>query len=131
MVTSTNSNEKLTIDGQELTKLLSRELLDLRNELLNVRSSREHELKCNLLTYIQSLPENELLKLSSDISEEVLQAIRLLVDDVMEKVGLNEDYTLVEVRQSQSQLEQLCMWQIISGYKLRELEALEDGASIN
>ena len=29
------------------------------------------------------------------------------------------------------QLAQLCMWQMVVGYKLRELEALEKGASMD
>lgn len=129
VLTSKATGEIVTIDGQELTNMLSKEWLDLRNELVNIRTSRESELKNNLLSYIQALPEKELLLLSSDISEEVLQAIRLLVDAVMDKIKMNDD-SRDTIQQSLGQLAQLCMCQLISGYKLRELEALEDGANI-
>ncbi len=131
-----NYSSSVTIDGaklnfQEVAVIMSRELLDLRNELSSIRKSRESELKSNLLTYIQALPEKELLKLSSDISEEVLQAMRLLVEGVMNNMDLSDDGTDNEVHQTMGNLAQLCMWQLISGYKLRELEALELGASID
>jgi hypothetical protein len=37
----------------------------------------------------------------------------------------------VVVQQSATMLAQLCMWQMVLGYKLRELEALETGVSLD
>jgi hypothetical protein len=40
------------------------------------------------LTYIQALPENDLAKLTSDMSPEVLDSIHMLVDALMERLGI-------------------------------------------
>jgi len=53
-----------------------------------VRDSRETELRSNLLTYIQALPEKELTKLTADMSDDVLESIRMLVNALMERLGV-------------------------------------------
>ena len=118
------------IDANELTIALSKELIDLRSELCAIRSERENELKLNLLTYIQALPEREINRLTSDMSPDVVQAIELLVNAVIDKLGINNLSSEVVIQQSVNHLAQLCMWQLVVGYKLREMEALEKGATI-
>lgn len=121
-----------TLDVEALTSALSQEIAALRSELMVLRTERENELRANLLTYIQALPEAELMRLTSDMSEEVVQAIELLVDALMDRVGIPSGREKeVVVQQSVGQLAQLCMWQMVCGYKLRELEALEKGAAFN
>jgi hypothetical protein len=61
---------------------------ELRTELALVRDSRETELRSNLLTYIQALPEKELTKLTADMSDDVLESIRMLVNALMERLGV-------------------------------------------
>lgn len=61
---------------------------ELRTELALVRDSRETELRSNLLTYIQALPEKELVKLTADMSDDVLESIRMLVNALMERLGV-------------------------------------------
>ena len=60
----------------------------MRTELALVRDSRETELRSNLLTYIQALPEKELTKLTADMSDDVLESIRMLVNALMERLGV-------------------------------------------
>lgn len=144
------------ISVHELTSALSKEVLALRSELMQVRCVRENELRANLLTYIQALPEPELVKLTANMSEEVLLAIQMLVDALMERMGIpygssndasdgvhgnnhsdgiskgagsQGQQQEVVVQQSVGHLAQLCMWQMVVGYKLRELEVLESGGA--
>ena len=42
----------------------------------------------NLLTFIQALPEKELKRLTSDMSTEVMDSIKMLVNALMEKMGV-------------------------------------------
>lgn len=121
----------VSLNVEDLTSALSKEVEDLRSELALIRNQRENELKSNMLTYIQALPEKDLVRLTSDMSEDVVQAIQLLVDTVMERLGIDVSGPEVVLQQSVGHLAQLCMWQMVVGYKLREIEALEKGASLD
>lgn len=148
----------MEVDVQDITTALSQEVEELRAELALIRSERENELKGDMLTYIQALPQKDLLKLTSGMSEDVVQSIELLVGAVMEKIGVpssppsssssssppssssssslaslaaGDDSKEMIMQQSVSQLAQLCMWQMVVGYKLRELEALDKGANLS
>jgi hypothetical protein len=61
----------------ELSQSLNQEVLELRQELEMIRHEREHELKSNLLTYIQALPNEQLAELSSDVRPEVCYSLTL------------------------------------------------------
>lgn len=133
----TKEGKYVEVDVEELTRALSEEVLELREELEGIRDAREAELRSNLLTYIQALPENEILRLTSSMSDDVVQAIQMMVKTVMEKIGVSgtdepmgEQMQEKVIQQSMSQLAQLCMWQMVAGYKLREYEALETGISL-
>ena len=125
------NGEIVQVNVQDLTGALSKEILSLRQELAFIKSERENELKKNLLTYIQALPERELNKLTADMSDDILQSIRLLVNALMSKLGVELSGPEVVVQQGFGQLAQLCMWQMVVGYKLRELEALDRGISFD
>lgn len=75
-------NIQIEIFANELVQVAA-----LRKELMLIKSQRENELKSNLLTYIQALPDMELQRLTSDMSPEVLQAIQLLVSAILVKMG--------------------------------------------
>lgn len=127
-----DSGESVSLPVSELTGALSEEINELRMELALLRNDRENELRSNMLTYIQAMPESELAKLTTDMSDDVIQAIQMLVNAVMEKLGIDTSAgDEVIIQQSVGPLAQLCMWQLILGYKLRELEALDKGVSIN
>eukprot|EP01038_Epipyxis_sp_PR26KG_P009844 gene9844-13242_t len=128
---TTAKGDTISVNAQELADALSKEVQELRAELAIIKNERENELKSNLLTYIQALPEKDLKKLTSDMSEEILQSIKLLVDAMMERLGVNPEGPEVLIQQNIGYLAQLCMWQMVVGYKLRELEALEKGVPID
>ncbi|KAJ1489309.1 hypothetical protein T484DRAFT_1780430 [Baffinella frigidus] len=74
------------------------------------------------------MENSEMQALTDTISEDVLAAMRQLVDTVVGKLGVSEDAgSGVEVVQeiSSATLAQLCMWQLVVGYNLREIEARE------
>ena len=98
---------------------------------MGLRYQKELELRSNLLTYIQALPEPDLAKLTSDMSQEVMDSIQLLVDSLMGKLGLDANSQEVLIQQPMGALAQLCMWQLVVGYKLREFEALDKGVSMD
>ena len=52
------------------------------------------------------------------------------VDSLMRRLGLEASGPDVVIQQPMGALAQLCMWQLVVGYKLRELEALERGVDI-
>lgn len=124
----------LQVDVSELTGSLSKEIEALRNELAVIRDNRETELRTNLLTYIQALPERELSRLTSDMSDDVMESINMLVQALMERLGISNasaEGPEVVVQQSMAAMAQLCMWQLVVGYKLRELEALDRPMSLD
>lgn len=83
----------------------------------------------NLLTYIQALPERELSRLTADMSEDVMESIKMVVNALMERLGVDITGPDVIIQQSVGAMAQLCMWQMVVGYKLREFEAFEKGLS--
>lgn len=126
-VTDTTTGAQATFDADELTRSLSKEVEALRLELALIRGEREKELQSNLLTYVQALPEQDLIKLSSGMSEDVMEAFGILVDALMEKLQISKEGPEVAVQQSMSAVAQLCMWQLTVGYRLREIESFETG----
>jgi hypothetical protein len=123
----TAGGEDVVVKADELMSALSKEVQELRSELALVRGERESELRSNLLTYIQALPEKELAKLTSDMSDDVIQSIQMLINALMERLGIDMTGPEVVVQQSVGALAQLCMWQMVVGYNLRELEAFDRG----
>ena len=98
---------------------------------MELRQEKQEELRGNILTYIQALPEKDLASLTSDMSDEAMEAIQLLVDSLMNRLELDISSQDVVIQQPIAALAQLCMWQLVVGYKLRELEALERGVNLD
>jgi hypothetical protein len=128
-VTDKSTGEQATFDANELTSSLSKEVDALRSELALIRGEREKELQSNLLTYVQALPENELVKLSSGMGDDVMEAFGMLVDALFDKLSISREGPEVAVQQSMGAMAQLCMWQLTVGYRLRELESFDTGVS--
>jgi hypothetical protein len=126
----TVNGDTVSVNVHEITSSLRSEINELRNELLTIKNQRESELTSNLLTYIQALPTQELSKLTSDISGDIVQAIQLLVGSVMEKAGIDANNPEHVFEQNLANLAHLCTWQIIIGYRLREIEAFEKGFTV-
>lgn len=77
--------------------------------------------------YISSLPEKHVKKLTEGISPEVIDAMKMLVDFVLDrgqtKAGQKKVDRNQELEIAGSALHQLALWQLVVGYRLREQEA--------
>jgi len=127
---SVNINGKdVEVDAESYVSELRREVVNLRNELAKRdREDAEQETQ-DLLAYVQRLEEKDMQALTSNISPEVLESMKNLVDTVIQGMGgelaeLMGPDTVTEI--PASVLAQLCMWQLVVGYNLREIEARED-----
>ncbi|KAJ1633704.1 hypothetical protein T492DRAFT_979253 [Pavlovales sp. CCMP2436] len=75
--------------------------------------------------YLSSLPKDELRALTANVQPDVTAAMKLLVDHVVKCTFETEELPPPRkgVQISRDQLAQVCMWQLILGYKLRQAEA--------
>jgi hypothetical protein len=139
------SGYEVEVDANAYMSELRMEVKKLRDDLEARRNAKEEELRKDLLAYIRTLPEQQLRELTSTVSPDVLSAMKGLVNNVME--GLVESGTDEEgkgspidrgepgkpaisprtvLEQSGEAVAQLCMWQLVVGYNLRELEVREE-----
>ena len=69
----------------------------------------------------------QLKLLSQGITPDVVDAMKMLVDYILQGGSPNGDKQAIEreqeVRMEQEKLQQLCLYQLILGYRLREAEA--------
>jgi hypothetical protein len=72
-----------------------------------------------------------MLRLTQDMSEDVVDAIKMLVNALMERLGVDITGPEMIIQQQVGAMAQLCMWQMVVGYKLREFEAFEKGVNFN
>jgi hypothetical protein len=119
---------EMEVDAAAYMAELRSEVSKLRDELKVTRQAKDEELRKDLLTYIRTLPEQELRSLTSTISKDVLVAMKGLVNVVMSGIA-EEDGEIgpdTVTEQSAESMAQLCMWQLVVGYNLRELEVREE-----
>jgi len=131
---------EVEVDAQSYLSELRGEVNRLRDELDNAKQTRDEEIRKDLLMYIRTLPPQELQQLTGTMSPEVLEAMKGLVTAVL--AGITEDDEDLDAilggggsdgqgskigpntvtEQSGEALAQLCMWQLVVGFNLRELE---------
>mmetsp|Transcript_6133 Transcript_6133/g.19735 ORF Transcript_6133/g.19735 Transcript_6133/m.19735 type:complete len:187 (-) Transcript_6133:200-760(-) len=121
---------EVKVDADSYVAELTREVSRLRSELVAIQQERVEEKGRDLLAYIQGMEQQDLARLTSTISPDVLQAMQLLVDSVMfgisggrAAIGKVGPDTVAQL--NSAALAQLCMWQLVVGYNLRELETRE------
>ena len=77
--------------------------------------------------YISSLSEKNVKKLTEGISPEVVDAMKMLVDYVLDRGQTKSGQKNIKRNQEMdiagSALQQLALWQLVLGYRLREQEA--------
>ncbi|EOD29786.1 hypothetical protein EMIHUDRAFT_442684 [Emiliania huxleyi CCMP1516] len=95
----------------------------MRGELMRTRETTREAQGGGLLAYIQSLGRDNLQSLTSSISQEVLDAMRLLIESILREADVGGD-TFMET--PGVKLRELLVWQLVTGYRLRELEAREE-----
>jgi len=142
---------EVEVDAQAYMSELRGEVSRLRDELDATKQAKDEEIRKDLLMYMRTLPQQELKQLTGTMSPEVLEAMKGLVTAVLAGIGDDENEeggglenplsaanagnkigpnTVTE--QSGEALAQLCMWQLVVGFNLRELEVREEfGASMS
>ena len=124
----TSSGMEMEVDAAAYMSELRTEVSKLREELKTTRQSKEEDLRKDLLTYIRTLPQQELQSLTNTISKDVLVAMKGLVNVVLSGItdGEGEIGPDTVTEQTSESMAQLCMWQLVVGYNLRELEVREE-----
>jgi len=115
---------EVEVDADSYLKELRGEVERLRSDLLAKKEVREEALRRDLLNYVRSLPAQEMKGLTSTVTPDVLGAMKELVDTVITGIDKLGPETIVE--QSSDAISQLCMWQLVMGYNLRELEIRDE-----
>jgi len=121
-----NSSMEVEVDAAAYMSELRSEVSKLRDELSQRRLSKENEVQKDLLLYIRTLPEQELRSLTGTMSEDVLIAMKGLVNVVLSGIGEGKVEPDTVTEQSSEAMAQLLMWQLGMGYNLRELEVKEE-----
>lgn len=121
---------EVEVDAASYMTELRTEVARLRNELEKKKQAREEEVRKDLLMYIRTLPPKELKELTSTMSPEVLDAMKGLVSAVLSGISDEDgDGEMISpttvTEQSGESLAELCMWQLVVGFNLRELEVRE------
>jgi hypothetical protein len=117
---------EMEVDAAAYMSELRTEVSKLRDELTVRRKEKEEAINKDLLLYIRTLPEQQLRSLTNTISQDVLLSMKGLVNVVMAGIGEGEISADTVTEQSGEAMAQLCMWQLVVGYNLRELEVREE-----
>ncbi|KAL7508617.1 hypothetical protein ACHAXN_009509 [Cyclotella atomus] len=122
---------EVEVDAASYMTELRTEVARLRTELEEKKQAREEEIRKDLLMYIRTLPPKELKELTSTMSPEVLDAMKGLVTAVLSGISDEDgDGEMISpatvTEQSGESLAELCMWQLVVGFNLRELEVREE-----
>lgn len=118
-----DSGEEIFVDAERYVDDLRDRVAAMRGELARIEATKAEEARAaqaSIATYLESLAPEEVKGLSANVSPEVVEAMKLLVDSVVESMGGDR---AAEVVISRQMLGQICMWQLITGYKLRVAEA--------
>lgn len=117
---------EIEVDAAAYMAELRDEVKRLREDLDLTRKSKEEAIRKDLLLYIKTLPPKELQTLTNTMSPEVLAAMKGLVNVVIGGIGEGKIDRNTITEQSGEAMAQLCMWQLVVGYNLRELEVRQE-----
>lgn len=117
---------EVEVDASAYLSELRSEVSKLRDELSQTRQSKEESIRKDLLLYIRTLPPAQMKELTSTMTPNVLDAMKGLVNAVMAGIGEGQVGPGTVTEQSGEAMAQLCMWQLVVGYNLRELEVREE-----
>lgn len=117
---------EMEVDAAAYMSELRSEVSKLRDELILSRKEKDDALRKDLLMYIRTLPQQELQSLTNTMSQDVLVAMKGLVNAVISGIGEGQIGPETVTEQSGEAMAQLCMWQLVIGYNLRTLEVREE-----
>jgi len=110
------------VDAAAYMSELRSEVEGLRAELARTRES-DGSSETALISFIQSLGRDEPQQHTNDVSTAVLEAMSQLVQTILIDLNIERD---AEMAAPSDKMRELLIWQLVSGYKLRELE-VRDG----
>ena len=115
-----------TVDASAYMAELRNEVQLLRGKLAVAKQDAQDASvdENGLLAYMQTLGRENVETLTSSVSQDVLDAMRMLIENVLSDAGVGSGESFMET--SGLKLRELLVWQLITGYKLRELEAQQD-----
>lgn len=128
VVVTMDDGSKVTMDASAYMEQLKQEAQSLREELgelVEQEELKEEALSASLTAYVTSLPEPQLKLLTSGISDDVVTAMKQLVEFILKAPGKKDGALGKEqpVTIEGEKLNTLCLYQLVLGYKLREAEA--------
>lgn len=127
VVVTLDDGGEVEMDAAAYMAQLKEEALSLRAELQGAQltqQEKEAKLASSLSAYVSSLEEEQIKRLTSAISEDVVTAMRQIVTYILRAPsgdGPLEPEAAVTLEQQK--LQQLCLYQLVLGYTLREAEA--------
>jgi len=107
------------VDAEAYMAELRGEVEELRSQLAGRTSGGEGDEA--LIMYIQAMEQGDREALMQDVSEEILEAMSQLVSKLLIDLNIEGDQ---EVSAPAEKLRELLVVQLVSGYKLRELQVL-------
>ena len=103
---------------------LRSEVEGLRTQLIEAKQQQaDAKAGSSLIQYVSSLQPEEAKDLSTTISKDVLEAMGQLIENILRDADVQPDAVM---EASDTKLKELLVWQLITGYKLRELEVKEE-----
>lgn len=115
---------KMEVDAAKYVDELRASVQAMQAELAKVNQAGASA-SATIGGYLANLPKDELRSLTRNMQPEVVTAMRQLVDHVVKGTFQADEVpppdTLVAI--SRDALAQVCMWQLILGYRLRQAEA--------
>jgi hypothetical protein len=104
-------------------------MAELRSEVeglraqLTVAKEKQAGAGLGMIEYVQGLPTEEAQQLTSQVSKEVLDAMAQLITSLLKEADVQPDAVM---ETSDLKMRELLVWQLVTGYKLRELEVKEE-----
>jgi len=117
---------EIEVDADPYTSELRDKVSRYQKNLFSTRQKIDQLLRDDLLLYIRTLPEQQLKSLTDTISQDVVVAMKGLVNVVLAGIGEGQIEPDTITEQSGEAMAHLCMWQLVVGYNLRELEVREE-----
>jgi len=114
------------VDAEAYMADLRSEVAKLRQDLVqfaNRRDARDEAMAQDLIGYVNTLPRSEMAALTSNIQPEVLESMEALVYGILRQFGVSKGERIL--LDSSDSMTKLCLWQLVIGYNLRELEVRE------
>mmetsp|Transcript_47896 Transcript_47896/g.103757 ORF Transcript_47896/g.103757 Transcript_47896/m.103757 type:complete len:137 (+) Transcript_47896:1049-1459(+) len=119
----------IEVDAADYMQELRKEVEQLKGELNNLQKNEQQKgeaMSSSLSAYVASLPEAQAKVLTQGISDDVVSAMNMVVKYILQVPGENGTRELTEkdaIKMEEGRLQQLCLYQLVLGYRLREAEA--------